>query len=179
MSWPNKFLTSAVALDPAEGGKGGDYSACVFTGWARSKFWVDAELVREPPEAAVARSIEMADRYHAEVIGAEAQVMKSLLAREYRAQYQGAGLIPRPLHLIRQSASKASRIMSLGAYLARGELMFRDTPGCRLLVRQLKDFPYADHDDGPDALHMAVRLLVGLASRDLQLRSQIRNVEPL
>jgi phage terminase large subunit-like protein len=33
-----------------------------------------------------------------------------------------------------------------------------NSPGARLLVRQLRDFPNADHDDGPDALEMAVRL---------------------
>jgi hypothetical protein len=30
--------------------------------------------------------------------------------------------------------------------------------GGRLLVEQLRDFPCGDHDDGPDALEMAVRL---------------------
>jgi hypothetical protein len=39
------------------------------------------------------------------------------------------------------------------------ELRFKaDSPGCRLLVDQLMDFPLADHDDGPDALEMCVRL---------------------
>jgi len=28
----------------------------------------------------------------------------------------------------------------------------------RLLVEQMRDFPNADHDDGPDALEMAQRL---------------------
>ena len=41
------------------------------------------------------------------------------------------------------------------------ELRFRaDSPGCRLLVDQLMDFPIADHDDGPDALEMCMRLPV-------------------
>ena len=30
-------------------------------------------------------------------------------------------------------------------------------PGARLLVEQLRDFPNGDHDDGPDALEMAIR----------------------
>jgi hypothetical protein len=32
------------------------------------------------------------------------------------------------------------------------------SPGARLLIEQLRDFPCGDHDDGPDALEMAVRL---------------------
>jgi hypothetical protein len=58
------------------------------------------------------------------------------------------------------TASKRQlRIPRLGPYLARRQLRFRDTPDCRLLVRQLEEFPLADHDDGPDALEMALRLL--------------------
>ena len=39
------------------------------------------------------------------------------------------------------------------------ELRFKaDSPGCRLLVDQLMDFPLAEHDDGPDALEMCMRL---------------------
>jgi hypothetical protein len=38
-------------------------------------------------------------------------------------------------------------------------LRFRDiSPSTRLLVEQLQEFPIADHDDGPDALEMALRL---------------------
>jgi len=36
---------------------------------------------------------------------------------------------------------------------------WQSTAGTRLLVSQLRDFPHADHDDGPDALEMAIRLL--------------------
>jgi hypothetical protein len=49
---------------------------------------------------------------------------------------------------------------SLTPWLARRELRFKaNSPGARLLVEQLRDFPHADHDDGPDALEMAVRVL--------------------
>jgi hypothetical protein len=43
----------------------------------------------------------------------------------------------------------------LGPKLANKLLRFRDTPGCRLLVQQLREFPLGRHDDGPDALEMA------------------------
>jgi hypothetical protein len=35
-----------------------------------------------------------------------------------------------------------------------------NSPGTRLLVEQLQEFPIGDHDDGPDALEMALRLAV-------------------
>jgi hypothetical protein len=36
------------------------------------------------------------------------------------------------------------------------------SPGTALLVQQLQDFPLGDHDDGPDALEQALRLLIEL-----------------
>jgi hypothetical protein len=33
------------------------------------------------------------------------------------------------------------------------------------LVNQLREFPVSDHDDGPDALEMAIRLLEHLLAR--------------
>jgi hypothetical protein len=30
------------------------------------------------------------------------------------------------------------------------------------LIQQMKDFPVGDHDDGPDALEMALRLMIEL-----------------
>ena len=65
--------------------------------------------------------------------------------------------------------SKHERIQALDPYLAfaepgsnviRGRLRFRDCDDCRLLVEQLMMFPNKEyHDDGPDALEMAIRLL--------------------
>jgi hypothetical protein len=36
------------------------------------------------------------------------------------------------------------------------------SPGTALLVQQLQDFPLGDHDDGPDALEQALRLMIEL-----------------
>ena len=41
-------------------------------------------------------------------------------------------------------------------------IRFRNTPGTREMVDQLQAFPDGDHDDGPDALEMALRLLCEL-----------------
>ena len=44
-------------------------------------------------------------------------------------------------------------------FLAQKRIRFKgDSPRARLLVEQLRDFPNGDHDDGPDALEMAIRL---------------------
>ena len=49
--------------------------------------------------------------------------------------------------------------------LSRRQIRFRRTPGSRLLVGQLQSFPLDEHDDGADALAVALRrvaeMLVG------------------
>jgi len=64
-----------------------------------------------------------------------------------------------PLFTINNYVNKEVRIRRLTPLLSGGRIRFKgDSPGARLLVEQLRDFPLADHDDGPDALEMAVRL---------------------
>ena len=55
--------------------------------------------------------------------------------------------------------SKVVRIRSLTPFLTRGEFKFkRGSRGARLLVDQLRDFPYGEFDDGADSLEMACRM---------------------
>jgi hypothetical protein len=50
--------------------------------------------------------------------------------------------------------------------LSTHRLRFKsDSPSTRLLVQQLQEFPVGDHDDGPDAAEMAIRLAAELLSR--------------
>ena len=73
------------------------------------------------------------------------------------------GLEQTPLWLLANHVDKGVRIRTLGPYLSRGRLRFKSgCPSTRMLVEQLRDFPIADHDDGPDALEMAIRLASAL-----------------
>jgi hypothetical protein len=49
-------------------------------------------------------------------------------------------------------------------------------PSTKLLVDQLREFPIAKHDDGPDALEMAVRLAAEMLAgvRDDGLGNRLR-----
>lgn len=72
-------------------------------------------------------------------------------------------MAPQP-YIIDNTVNKQVRIRRLGPWLAMHKIKFRsNSPGAKLLVQQLKDFPVGDHDDGPDALEMAVRLAIELA----------------
>jgi hypothetical protein len=64
-----------------------------------------------------------------------------------------------PLHWVVNTHPKVVRIQHLGLYFGRSQMRFRNTRGTRMLVDQLRDFPNAAFDDGPDALDLAVRTL--------------------
>ena len=59
--------------------------------------------------------------------------------------------------------NKQVRIRRLSPYLEQRRLRFKSrSPGTALLVQQMRDFPVGDHDDGPDALEMGLRLMIDL-----------------
>ena len=85
-----------------------------------------------------------------------------MLAAEWRRQAAAAG-IHLPPQLIHNTDNKLLRIRRLGPALAQHRLRFNaGSWGAREVVNQLRDFPIGDHDDGPDALEMAFRLLAEL-----------------
>jgi predicted phage terminase large subunit-like protein len=65
-----------------------------------------------------------------------------------------------PIESIENTIKKQIRIRRVGPHLGKRNFRFRNTPDTRLCVNQLRDFPHGDHDDGPDALEMALRMAV-------------------
>lgn len=65
------------------------------------------------------------------------------------AAKQGAHV---PARGVKPSAEKVMRIESIQPHFANGFIKL--LPEQRVLIEQLREFPDADHDDGPDALHM-------------------------
>ncbi|MFZ5831592.1 MAG: hypothetical protein ACOY3P_16020 [Planctomycetota bacterium] len=162
--WPARLLVRAMALDPSKGAdaRRGDYSAFVWLGVDRQGLvYVDADLRRRPTPEMVADGVEHVRRFQPHVFAVEANQFQDLLAGEFEAAFRRAGLTnPRP-YPIENHVPKAVRIRRLGPYLASRRLRFRNqSPGAAMLVEQLQQFPAADHDDGPDALEMALRVAV-------------------
>lgn len=160
-SLPHQRLTRRViAVDPSLGhGPKSDYSAIVAVGVADGLLWVEADLARRPPHQLIADTLVMADRWRPNAVGMEAVAFQEVLVQELIRQRQ----VPWPVFGIKQDASKPMRIRRLGPAIIRRELRIADTPGGRLLYQQLRSWPMADHDDGPDALEMAIRLLTEVA----------------
>jgi hypothetical protein len=61
--------------------------------------------------------------------------------------------------LIYNDTNKLVRLRRLSPHLAAHRIRLKaNSPGTQLLLDQLRQFPTAEHDDGPDALEMALRL---------------------
>lgn len=173
-AWPANLLVKTLAIDPSKGSdaRRGDYSAMVMLGVdRRGVIYVEADLARRPTPQIVADGVEWARRFQPDVFGVEANQFQDLLAVQFEMELRRAnacGARPTPID---NRTNKLVRIRRLGPYLATGRLRFKDhSPGTRLLVEQLEEFPIGDHDDGPDALEMAIRLaaaaLQGRTARD-------------
>lgn len=161
-AWPTELIIKSMALDPSKGhdGRRGDYSAYVMLGIDRAGvIWVEADLARRATPQMVADGVAWCARFRPLAFGVEANQYQELLAGEIEAEFarqQVAGITPAAIH---NYSNKQLRIRRLGPYLSQRRLRFlANSASTRLLVDQLRDFPAAAHDDGPDALEMALRL---------------------
>lgn len=176
-TWPaGGWAATAMALDPSKGrdrhrhkeGREPDYSAYVWGAVDRQGVaWIDADLdhVRDVTRM-VQDGLGHFRQFRPLAWAVEVNVFQELVAGEIVRQARESRLGPLPLYGITNTEQKEVRIRTIGPYLAKRELRFRDTPGCRLLVQQLRDFPAGEYDDGPDALSMLLRMLLFLILGD-------------
>jgi predicted phage terminase large subunit-like protein len=161
-AWPANLMVKTMALDPSKGSdaRHGDYSALVMLGVDRQGIvYVEADLARRPTPQMVAESTEWFRRFHPDLFGVEANQFQDLLVGEFAAEFRRQGLLGARPASIENHVAKQVRIRRLGPYLSSRRLRLKaGSPGTRLLVEQLQEFPIGDHDDGPDALEMALRL---------------------
>lgn len=160
--WPTSFALRVIVVDPSKGksDRQGDYSAIVFVGVGHNGLvYVDADLERRPPHRICTDTLRIASHYKPDYLGFEANQFQELLVHEFERLAGKQFALQYPVFMINNHINKIVRIRRLGTYIANRTLRFKsDSPGCLLLVDQLRDFPLADHDDGPDALEMAIRL---------------------
>lgn len=161
-SWPKSVQLVVMALDPSKGAdaRRGDYSAFVWAGVdPQGVVYVQADLARRSAPEIVAQGVELVRRVRPELLGVESNQFQELFGAEFEAEFRRQGLWGVRLAMVENRVNKQVRIRRLGPLLAQRRLRFKaDCPSTRLLVSQLRDFPMGDHDDGPDALEMAVRL---------------------
>jgi len=165
-TWPGNLRVKTLALDPSKGSdaRRGDYSAFVKLGLdRRGILYLEADMARRPTPQIVSDGVELCRLFRPDAFGIEANQFQDLLAGQFETEFQRQGMLGAQPSTLDNRVNKLVRIRRLGPYLSGRRLRFKsDSPSTRLLVEQLKEFPVGDHDDGPDAAEMAIRLAAGL-----------------
>jgi predicted phage terminase large subunit-like protein len=161
--WPTGLKARVIALDPSKGAdsKRGDYSAYVVLGVDKAGLlYVEANLARRATPQMVAEGVELCKQFRPDQFALEANVCQHLLGEHFVAEFRRQQMPHVRPAMIDNSVNKQVRIRRLGPMLSTKQLRFKtNSPSTKLLVDQLKGFPIGDHDDGPDALEMATRIL--------------------
>ncbi|MBP9100488.1 MAG: phage terminase large subunit [Nitrosomonas sp.] len=144
------------ACDPSLGKQGAsrDPSALLVGGFNRHTGILDvveALIKKRVPDKIIEDVIELQREYKCVLWGVETVQFQEFLKTELVKRSAARG-VPVPATGIKPTADKLLRIESLQPHMANR--LIRLHPSQNALIDQLRHFPKADHDDGPDALHM-------------------------
>ncbi|WP_281660983.1 phage terminase large subunit [Microvirgula aerodenitrificans] len=144
------------ACDPSMGkaAKGRDPSAVLVGGFNRHTGILDvveASIKKRLPDRIIEDVIAYQRAYRIVLWGVETVQFQEFFKDELVKRAAKAG-IPVPARGIKPTGDKELRIETLQPHMANG--LIRLHASQTTLVDQLRHFPMADHDDGPDALHM-------------------------
>jgi predicted phage terminase large subunit-like protein len=152
----NLNLSVYGALDPAlSQHERADYSAFITIGIADDGriFVLDADLCRLSPRALIDKLFFKFSRFHHLLIALETVAFQDVL-RRWIEDLSSEQKIYLPMKEVKHSSDKIRRITRLSPLFERGLIYLQHDQ--QLLLEQLEHFPRAAHDDGPDALEMAV-----------------------
>ncbi|MDR2188918.1 MAG: phage terminase large subunit [Azonexus sp.] len=153
------------AIDPSLGRKNRkrDPSAILVGGFSRESMTLDvveADIARRVPDLIISRAIELQAEYQCLAWGVETVQFQEFMYTELlkRAALQGVAFPGIPLN---EDVEKELRIISLQPHAANGKIRLHRSQG--VMIEQLKFWPEADHDDGPDCLEKLWRLATQFA----------------
>lgn len=173
--WPDDPLIKTLSLDPSMGKTDkSDYSAFVWCSFGRDGLiYIDADIGRRAPTRIVTDGVRICREFKPTGFGVESNNFQSL----FKPMFEQAGVelpiwemfnVRAPKGCNLNLPAKSQRIWSLTSPLNQHQLRFkRHSLGAEMLVDQLRSFPVADHDDGPDALEMAIRLREEIISQSV------------
>ena len=151
-------LAYYAAVDPSLGkpGKRGDYSAIVVIAKhvdTKAAFVLVADIAKRSPDNLVQAVINLGRFYRFSAVFVEANQFQELLVRdiEERAYSMGISL---NIQRVTSRLDKLARIQGLEPWITQGKIKFAQMQ--KLLLDQFRHFPKGAHDDGPDALEMAI-----------------------
>ncbi|MEO0588132.1 MAG: phage terminase large subunit, partial [Planctomycetota bacterium] len=142
----------SMGRDPTRG----DHSAIVVIArHARTRvdYVLAADIKRRNPADAIERLLQYTQMYQVQSVVIEDNGFQQLLKEQVKSAAAGMGLRVYVTG-VKNSANKHARIQLLEPVVMQGKLRFNRAH--TVLLEQLRQFPLAAHDDGPDALEMAV-----------------------
>jgi predicted phage terminase large subunit-like protein len=144
------------AVDPSLGktGRGRDPSAILVGGFNRKTGVLDvveAKIARRLPDRIIEDVIALQAKHRCLAWAVEAVQYQEFLRTELVKRGAARGT-PVPAVPVTPHRDKALRIEALQPHVQNG--LIRAHPGQTVLLQQLRHWPKADHDDGPDALAM-------------------------
>lgn len=148
------------ACDPSLGIRTprGDYTAIITLAYdekLKMMYVLEADLARRKPDQTLERIVSLAKVYKYNEFAFEANQFQDVLADQLQERLRQAGVFIRPKK-VTHTNHKQTRIESLEPLITSGTLRFSRRHS--LLLEQLRQFPLGAHDDGPDALEMAVEM---------------------
>ena len=167
-AWPEDLALKVIALDPSKGtdGKGKDYQAFALIGVRveEQKFimYVDAVANKEGVVQMCDRTVELYREFSrfgrpVDSVMVEENATMGLFPPALEAACVRAGAAV-PWMCRTNHDQKEFRIRyHVAPPLSRRQFRFRRTPGCRMLVGQLRSFPFTEYDDCADALATGLR----------------------
>ena len=144
------------AVDPSLGKAGAsrDPSAVLVGGFCRKTgvlYVVAASIKKRLPDRIIQDVITLHRQYQCVIWQVESVQFQEFFRTELVKQSGQQGLAV-PARAVKPLTDKLLRIETLQPHVANGLIKFN--PDHKTLLDQLRHFPKADHDDGPDALHM-------------------------
>lgn len=144
------------ALDPSLGKAGAsrDPSAIVVGGYQRATgklYIVEAQIKKRLPDLIIEDVIRLHGQYKCKLWFVETVQFQEFLKDELVKRSAQRGC-PVPARAVKPIADKLLRIETLQPHMANGLILLNANQ--QTLIQQFRHFPKADHDDGPDAVHM-------------------------
>lgn len=144
------------SLDPSLGKAGAsrDPSAIIIGGYQRQTgklYVVEAQIKKRLPDLIIEDVIRLHRQYRCNLWFVETVQFQEFLKDELVKRSAARGL-PVPARAVKPVSDKLLRIETLQPHMANGLILLNESQ--QTLVQQFRHFPKADHDDGPDAVHM-------------------------
>lgn len=162
-----QYITVGVC-DPAKGleSKRRDFAPIITGHYSPElrKCFLEVDMERRPVTMLVDAILEWHRQVKYVSFGIESNGFQQLVGEELIAK--SGGLMPvSPIY--NYGVHKNTRISRLSIWLQRKFFVFKaNCRSTKILLQQLLDHPNSDHDDGPDALEMLLRILTSVSDLD-------------